>query len=275
MDNHYSLLEKYQVVMENINEILFELDNQGRFVFVSPSVEKVTQYGAEEIIGRHFNSFIHPEDVNGLQLGFEYDLDGRIEPRAFRVKNKEGKWVYLRAVSQGELRDNRLERIIGVMTDVTQYKLIEEALINREKYFRALIESTSDVLMVLKEDAVIQYATPAVHSLTGYSVEEVVGENIFKYIYSGDAMQSTRMLIQTSSNPGYTARFEIRFNHKDGSVHYAEVNCKNVLDNPSVCGIIWSVHDVTARKNIEERAAALEQELQRLRTLLAKRSEQL
>ena len=34
--------EKYQTLVDNINDIVFELDNQGVFEYISPSVEKIT-----------------------------------------------------------------------------------------------------------------------------------------------------------------------------------------------------------------------------------------
>jgi two-component system NtrC family sensor kinase len=265
VDNYQILFEsneKYKTLLENLNDILFELDSQGNFIYISPAVEKVTGFNAQEILGRHIGSFIHPDDINGLQMGFEINQEGQIEPRAFRHKKKEGNWIYLRITSHVVLRNGKQEGITGVMTDVTQSKNAETALKNSEEYFRTLMENASDLIIALKEDASIQYATPSVTKVIGYAVDDVIGQNISKYIYPGDSLQATRLFINASCNPGNTGQIELRFKHSDGTVRYAEIIANNALENPAVHGIILNIHDVTDHKKIEGREKELEQELQ-------------
>jgi PAS domain S-box-containing protein len=264
VDNYQALFEsneKYKSLLENLNDIIFELDSQGNFIFLSPAVEKVTGFAAPEILGRHISSFIQPDDINGLQMGFEYNPDGQIEPRAFRHKKKEGDWIYLRITSQVKLRDGKQDGITGVMTDVTLRKNAEAALRDSEEYFRTLMENATDLIIALKEDGCIQYATPSIMKIIGYAVDDVIGENISKYVYPADSLQATRLFISASCNPGNTAQVELRLNHRDGNVRYVEVIGNNALENQAVQGIILNIHDITAHKLIENRERALEQEL--------------
>jgi PAS domain S-box-containing protein len=240
--------EKYNNFIEYVNDILFELDNQGNFTYISPRVEAVTGYKPSEVIGLHISGLFYPDETNGLQMGFDYNYEGEIKPRSLRFKNKEGSWKYLRLVSRIKMKDGKPDGILGVMTDVTEYKKAEESLKTLKEYFQALTENSEDLIIALKEDGCIQYATKSVVKITGYTYESVIGENIFKYISSSDCSQTTSFLVELSNNPEDTGKIQLSFNHRDGSIHQVEVLGKNELHNPSVRSIILNVHDITIRK---------------------------
>jgi PAS domain S-box-containing protein len=240
--------EKYKDLLDSMHDILFELDNQGKFKYISPQVENLTGFKPLEILGQHIGSFIHPDDINGLQMGFECNLDGKIEPRAFRHKKKEGDWIFLQMTSHVRLRHGKPDGIIGVMNDVTQRKRVEAALRNSEEYFRTVMENISDPILVLKEDGCIQYATPSITKVIGCSVDDIIHEKLFKYIHPASYFQATGFFVDISSKPDNTTQIELHFNHRDGSIHKAQVIGKNALDNPSVCGIILNIHAFTSDK---------------------------
>ena len=52
-----------------------------------------------------------------------------------------------------------------------------------ESQFRSLIETALDVVVVLNYDGTIRYSSPSVQRITGYSPEELLGENAFSYIH--------------------------------------------------------------------------------------------
>jgi PAS domain S-box-containing protein len=254
--------DKYQVLLENASDILFELDSGGNVTYISPTVEKITGFKVKEIVGRHIGSFIHPEDLDGLQMGFEYDLKGEIEPGSFRHKTKKGEWIYLSITSHVRLREGKPDGITGIMTDVTRRKNAEAALKDNEVYFRTLMESSPDVIMALKEDGSIQYSTPSLFKVIGYPAEDIVGANFVKFVYPADSMPATRFFIDLSENPGSAEPVELRLKHRDGSNRDVELSGFNALDNPAVRSLILNIHDVTAGKQIQLREKQMEQELQ-------------
>jgi two-component system, NtrC family, sensor kinase len=254
--------EKFQNFLENTNDILFELDTRGNFTYISPAVEKLTGFTAREILGKHIGYFIHPDDINGLQMEFEYDQKGEIEPGTFRHKTKKGDWLYLSVTSCVRLKEGKPDGITGVMKDVTRRKQAEAALKDSEVYFRTLMESSLDVIMSLKEDGCIQYSTPSVTKIIGYAVDDIIGRNLFKLISPGDSFPATRFFIELSSNPGSAEPIELRLNHRDGSIRNVELSGYNALDSPAVRSLIINIHDVTAQKQIHIREKEMEQQLQ-------------
>lgn len=261
-NNLFNNSEKYQSLLETANDIFFELDSGGNVAYISPTVEKVTGFKVEEIQGRHISKFIHPDDIDGLQIGFEYGPKGDIEPGAFRHKTKKGDWIYLTITSHIRLVEGKPDGIAGIMTDVTRRKTAEAALKDSEVYFRTLMESSSDVIMTLKEDGCIQYATPSLTKLIGYPLDDIPGTNFIKFIYPGDSLPATRFFVDLSENPGQTEPIELRLNHRDGSIRNVEISGFNALDNPAVGSLILNIHDITLQKHIQSREKEMEEELQ-------------
>jgi diguanylate cyclase (GGDEF)-like protein/PAS domain S-box-containing protein len=118
--------------------------------------------------------------------------------------------------------------------------------------FRSLIQNSSDIITILEIDGTVRYESPSVEQITGYRPEELVGQNIFKYIHPEDLEKVTTQFRKVVQNLGvpYTASF--RFHHKGGSWCFLEVTGTNLLDDSSIVGIVINSRDVTERKKIED-----------------------
>ncbi|MEI6823166.1 MAG: PAS domain-containing protein [Bacteroidota bacterium] len=49
---------KYRNLIENINDVIYEIDNTGIITYISPNIEKLLEYKHEEIIGKEYNQFV-------------------------------------------------------------------------------------------------------------------------------------------------------------------------------------------------------------------------
>ncbi len=119
--------EQYRMLVENINDVIFTSDLQGKFSFVSPAIERISGYTSGEVEGRHFSDFVHPDDMNWLAKA----LAQRVHPshsteHEFRVLDKTGevRWVVTKTRLVAE--SGKPPFITGIMTDITARKLAEE-----------------------------------------------------------------------------------------------------------------------------------------------------
>ena len=55
--------ERYRRLIENMTDMVYELDQEGRFVYVSATVETLLGYSTGELVGTHYSKLIHSEDV--------------------------------------------------------------------------------------------------------------------------------------------------------------------------------------------------------------------
>lgn len=130
--------EKYRALVENINDVIFTLDTQGRFTFISPVIERISAYKTDDIIGRNFTDFVYPDDLPGLVESLNRTMRGEIEPFEFRTLDRDGRVRYVRTSSRLKIHNGAVLGITGVMTDITERRQAEEQLYQRNRELRLL-----------------------------------------------------------------------------------------------------------------------------------------
>jgi len=129
--------EKYRSLVVNIPDVIWTTDSEGTPIFVSPRCEKVCGYTPEEICKPGiFRSMIHPEDLPAYQAARQLLLAGSgVQPEGgrdynqeFRIRRKDGEWLWVRSRATGTYQKSGKTYIDGVISDVTQQKRFEEGL---------------------------------------------------------------------------------------------------------------------------------------------------
>ena len=141
--------------------------------------------------------------------------------------------------------------------DIAERRQIELVLLESEKYFRSLIENLEEVIVVLSSDGSIQYESPSAQHVTKYSPKVRQGRSIFEFVHPDDLPGLTRQFEELKANPGAAARSEFRGLWSDGLWHYVEGSGRNLLQDPTVAGIVINFRDVTERKGTENKLREL------------------
>jgi len=78
-------------ILENLSEVIYTTDDKGVVTYVSPNVEEISGYHPDEIIGRHFTDFVHPDDLSERMHYFLKALEGKAVTTEYRyVTTKKG-----------------------------------------------------------------------------------------------------------------------------------------------------------------------------------------
>lgn len=125
--------QKYQELVENINDVLFAIDRQGRITYISPVIESVLGYVAEELIGDAFFDYVCQQDQADLKNDFQNALDARRGPKEYRFLDKSGEIRWCQVNSQPISEGTEKVGIQGVLVDVTFSKHLEEQLQRAQK----------------------------------------------------------------------------------------------------------------------------------------------
>ncbi len=129
----------------------------------------------------------------------------------------------------------------------------EYALRGSEKRFRALIENAADVIVIIDVTGIIRFASPAAESVLGYKPEEAIGKNFLEWVHPDNLSEVAQSFAHRSQTPGTAgSSLIVRGRHKDGSWRFIEAIGTNLLDEPTVQGIVLNMRDVTKRKRAEE-----------------------
>jgi PAS domain S-box-containing protein len=183
--------------------------------------------------------------------------EGSEEVLCFRVvATGVERWSVVRAMPVFD-EDGRIRMAVNIFHDVTEIKRAEEEVRRSEERFRSLVQHGSDIITVVDAEGAIRYVSPAVERVLGYEPEEMVGESALDFVHPDDREEAMSLLAGVSSEPGVQPLVEFRVPHKDGSWRYLEHTVNNLLDDPSVRGIVVNQRDVTERKRAQETRSRL------------------
>jgi hypothetical protein len=146
------------------------------------------------------------------------------------------------------LTDEELERRVEERTAE-----LLAALQTSEARFRALIENSIDVTAVLDGDMRVQYVSPSVTRILGYSADELTGAASLDFVHPEDAHVLSRLFARELEDPTRMETDRFRARHKDESWRLMDAVALNLLEDPAVRGIVITARDVTARRALEER----------------------
>ena len=133
----------------------------------------------------------------------------------------------------------------------------QEALSWSERGFRALIEHSSDVIILANAEGIVTYVSSSLTSALGYTPEEFIGLSSLVLIHPDDLPALQKISYEIRRSPGKSLSSEYRLRCKDGSWRWFEGTGTNLLHNPDVEAIVGNFRDITARKLAEERLQLL------------------
>jgi PAS domain S-box-containing protein len=120
--------ERFRALIQNSSDVISILDGQGRFICNTPSIEKVSGYPTEDLIGKSIFNFIHSEDLSWVRGYFLEVVQGTnpVIPAEFRFLKKDGSWILVESLGSNLLNYPGINGLVITSRDVTERKRSEE-----------------------------------------------------------------------------------------------------------------------------------------------------
>ncbi len=250
----------FRTLVESGHVTFVAIDAIGRITFFNKALSSSTGLSADEIIGRPFIDFVHPDNKERvLQLFYEEF----ITPKGYtqlevRILGKLGVTRHMIA-SVGSVREQgKIVSFNALLTDITERKRAEEALKISEEKFRNLVENAPVGIGITTLDGTPVYRNKAMCDLYGYaSKEELMQEHMVARYH--DPKDRERFIVETQQ--GAVRDFEVKLKRKDGTDFRGSLTAISQVTEFGQ-GYFTIIQDVSERKKSEEelklRAALLD-----------------
>jgi diguanylate cyclase (GGDEF)-like protein/PAS domain S-box-containing protein len=129
----------------------------------------------------------------------------------------------------------------------------QRTLERNETRFQSLARRSSDVITILKRDLSIQFTSPSLSHVFGYSPEHLAGAKLTELIHPEDQTRAIAFFTDLLKQPNSTVNIDWRLLHADNTWRYVENICTNLMDEPTIQGIVLNSLDITKRKDAEDR----------------------
>ncbi len=227
------------------------LDAAENYAYLNRAHAEIYGYGsAGELYGRSWRILYDPDELE------RFDME--IMPRLAR----EG---YFRGTATGLKKDgSRFSQeisltsldsggLICIVRDITESKLVENAMRQSESKYRLLIEHTSDLIWNISTEGHLLYVSPSWKNVTGYEPAGLIGTSFRPLVHPEDfpvCIESFRMAVNTGA---ITEIPEHRAKFADGSWRWITATATPVIDpDGNVVSLVGISHDITGRKLAED-----------------------
>jgi len=256
---HTDITDKADFLKNVINSspnFIYVKDKLGKFVLTNQNWSNQLKYTPKQIIGKTILDLFPDRQIAKSMLRDDEEIFKNKKPKIEREekyldKHKNVRWLHtIKMPLKNE--KGKTEFIIGMSVEITDRKIAEETTKEREKNYRALIESSSDAIYVFQGNRLV-LVNPAWEKLFGYTAKEATSKKF--NVMSIVAPESKKLILKrfkTRLNKlQIDSRYEMKGLSKDGKIIDLEVNTTDITWNGEKC-IQGIYRDITERKKIEE-----------------------
>jgi diguanylate cyclase (GGDEF)-like protein/PAS domain S-box-containing protein len=131
-------------------------------------------------------------------------------------------------------------------------RLLREAS-RQEQRFRALVRHASEITFIVDAAGTISYASPATNRVLGVDPEQTVTRPWGWNVHADDLDTLRLTMADLLCSPGSSVTYQIRVTHADGTWRWLEIVSTNLIEDPSVGGIVCNARDVSAAHRFQEK----------------------
>ena len=245
--------EKYRLLIENSHDIIYTITKDGIFTFVSPSWTTILGHPVDQVVGRPFQSFVHPDDLAGC-MAFLNRAIGKGQRQTgveYRVRHNNGSWRW-HTSSAVTLMDETgaAVGIEGIASDITVQKMAEDALRESEKRYHLLVESAVESVVVA-QDGMLRFVNPATVKLLGFSEQDLTTTPFLGHIHPDDRAMVEERHEKRARGEIVPDRYIFRVLTKEGAVRTVELISVDIDWDGRYANLDF-LTDVTERKQAED-----------------------
>lgn len=263
----------YRLIIESTNDIitLHDFSLQATFRYINYSIQDVSGYRPEELLGKSPFEFIHPDDKKKLlpilkdyvNAKIKKFLTGKelptIKEIEYRFKDKNGNWRHNQ--STVNIVGNQL---LFITRDITDQKKAEEALRISQQEFASLFNSSPEALAYTDEKSNILNINSRFTELFGYALEEIKGRNIDDgMIHSLDKIEEGKELSRIAKSEGYF-KFDTIRKKKNGTLFPVSISGSTITIDGQLKGMLVIYIDTTERKKMLDQLGESEERYRNL-----------
>lgn len=246
----YVIMEKYldrekkflKTVIDTVPSLIFVKDFKGRYVLVNKSMEEVYGISKEDIIGK-----IEIFDEWQEFLKDDMEVIGTQKPKfipeePLTDKNENIRWYQTVKVPLN--LEGSSPQILGVATEITYRKKMEEYVTASNKRYKSLVKNIGDGVVTIDDKGIILSFNPAAEKMFKYRAKEIMGKS-YTFLIEASSIDNLRKSLEQNSI------VKIQGINKDGTLFPIEVSISK-MELKGQINYIGIIRDITEREKVDK-----------------------
>lgn len=256
-------------VIERAFDATIAINRGKRIIYFNNGAEELFGYRSKEILNNPLEILIpgrfnpsHRCGVDEFAAGEELTRPMRRRLTLVTGLHKNGTKIFLEAsFAVPENVSDNYPYMVAFMRNVSERQRAEDILKTQEAHYRALVESSSDTLMLLNVDGSRQYVSPSSVHVLGYGPNVLMSAKCTELVHPDDIQKLRDGFAEVIEKQHQSLVLRYRFRQPDGSWRWCEVVLRNLLDEPDVAAVVAKNRDITERIRTEQALTKSEAQL--------------
>jgi diguanylate cyclase (GGDEF)-like protein/PAS domain S-box-containing protein len=257
INSQVDLEQRFRATFDQAAVGIAHVAEDGGFQLVNRKLCQILGYTREELSALSVFDVSHPEDRD-VTLALRrkmraHEIDSFSVIKRYLRKDGGSVWAEV-TVSLVRTAEGAPRYEIALFEDISARRQAEDALQRSERRFRALIENSSDGILLTDGEGRMTYGSPGARRILGYAQGETLGWQIADMVHPQDQAAFGRMAASVAARPGVTHVLRARVCHKSGRYRLLEGTCTDLRAEESVRAMLYNFRDVTEREEALARA---------------------
>lgn len=258
--------ERYQMLVEKLEEGVVLEDANGDLSFVNPRIVSMLGYTEDELLGKHWTNFAAEKYLDRVKEESAKRPKGISSKYEAKLLAKDGREISVIITAAPVFGKNKeFKGVLSVYVDITKRKVVEQKLRESEELYRSYVESARDLIFTISTEGIITSINPIFESLTGFVQDEWIGKPFSPLVYTDDFPVIIDGFKRVLEGERGVPPPEMRLLTKSGAYVTVEIKASPQVRDGKVTGMLGIARDITDRRRAEE---ALRESEEKYRTLV-------
>jgi diguanylate cyclase (GGDEF)-like protein/PAS domain S-box-containing protein len=243
---------EYQSLFDYNADAIFTVDLNGHILGGNFTVEQMSGYSMEELIGVNFIEYVDPADRESARECFRLSLEGTYKDYRLNFLDKTGEKVgCLIKLTPIKLK-NEITGVFAVLKDMRELDKLVGKYIESQKSFQIIAENVQDVVILMNKGKEYLYVSPSSKEVFGFNNESIGEKTAFFNIHSDD-IEVLEQQFNQSVLDGKSYTVHLKAKHKERGWIWTEINGNPVFDEQkNFQHMLMIARDITLQKEKEE-----------------------
>lgn len=245
--------EFYKLLLDNVLDPIHVVDEQGIIRYVTPAMQRLLGWTADELVGRYAGEFLHPDDLERAYAAFVADISqpGSTRSIEVRVCHADGSWRVLDMLGTGVLDASGAPLLLVTSRDTTERIRTEQALRASEERYRRFFEEDLTGDFVSTPDGRLLACNSAFAEILGFaSVADALAADP-QSLYPDP--RTRELVLERLRRDGIVKRLQLELRRLDGRCVHVVENVVGVFDEAGeLVEVRGYLFDITEQKRLAD-----------------------
>ena len=246
--------KKFRELVEHASDMIYELDEKGKFSFVNPIMEQSIGFSADDLKKKVYTDLIHPDYVVKAKAFYKQQQRNLEEYSYFEmpVVSSSGATIWIGQNVRMFFQNGWVTKVGVVARNISEIKRMQKKLEESELLYRSISEQATDVIAISSPENIFSYVSPSSVAMLGYSPQELIGTHSSGLAHPDD-QASILGQAKLPLNGRTSVKEVFRLRKKDSRYLWVEGVFSVITDEAgSVTAVQSLLRDITDRKLAED-----------------------